>query len=1016
MKQRFLSSIYGFLGCVILPCLFWPSRAADSVCAKVGIELTQTAVATRSAFRATLRLFNDDPGLVLSNLFAEVSIRDAQGVLSNARFAFLGPVLDRLSGVDGTGVLPGGSSGSAIWTIVPAEDAAPLSVTEYWVGGAFGYAQNGLAVRIPLAPIKITVHPDAALEITYFHQRDVFSDDPFTDPVEPSQPFYLAVTVHNRGAGAAGNLTLSAPEPKIVDNEKGLLIAFNVLWGEMNGQRVSPSLSANFGDVGPAQRSMALWAMNATLQGHFTEYKAHFEYMNGLGEKRLSIFKDVSIHEMIHLVQAGGAFEDGKPDFLVSEVPDLRDLPDTLYLSDGSTNPVQVVEQAVHDGPPGSEARQVHLSAALPPGWVYLRVPEPSDGRYRLVDVRRSDGRAVALETNVWVTDRTFVGMGRRPIRENVLHLLDCDSTGLYTLSYEPVAAADELAPISQVAALPADSYRRIPVSWSGQDDPGGSGIAGYDVLVSANGGNFAKWLERTPLTGSIYFGELGNRYAFYSVAIDQAGNREAAPTTPDASTAVTLTNRAPVVSLATNWFAVPEGAEFALTPSTSDPDGSDVLTFSLVTAPPGMVISPTTGLIRWPTGEGTGPTTNRIVLRVDDNGDPALSTSTAFTVVVLEVNTPPALAAIDDFTIREGFVLTLANVAADFDLPANRLAFTLEPGAPSGAAIDSTNGVFRWRPTETQGPSTNRIAVVVTDNGQPPLSATQSFTVIVRDTLSDFTLACGSTNLLAGTPASVPLRLRSGADLTEFSFLLELPAARLTNLTLNSSLASVTSMREAPDRYRVTVQAKSGQTLQGDIPELLKLGFEAIHNPHSAAVPLNLLSVRGMTAGGLVLGNGQGLGGRVFVIGAEPMVQAFLGTNGMRSLVVYGLAGHDYLIQCTTNLAAGAAWVPWRQVHLDGNFAVIENVEASGPNLYYRAVELGASVPRLNVWHERSEIIIEWPVAAGECAVEETGSLSPPVRWAPTVGLPQQVGNTFRLVTPVGASRRYYRLACGAP
>ena len=35
-------------------------------------------------------------------------------------------------------------------------------------------------------------------------------------------------------------------------------------------------------------------------------------------------------------------------------------------------------------------------------------------------------------------TDRTFIGLARRPIRENILHLLDYNSTGNYTLTYEP--------------------------------------------------------------------------------------------------------------------------------------------------------------------------------------------------------------------------------------------------------------------------------------------------------------------------------------------------------------------------------------------------------------------------------------------------------------------------------------------------------------------------------------------------------------------------------------------------
>ena len=93
--------------------------------------------------------------------------------------------------------------------------------------------------------------------------------------------------------------------------------------------------------------------------------------------------------------------------------------------------------------------------------------------------------------------------------------------------------------------------------------------------------------------------------------------------------------------------------------------------------------------------------------------------------------NTPPILAAISNQTLIAGQTLMFTNLASDSDLPVQTLAFSL-PNPPAGAAINPNDGVFTWRPTIAQSPSTNLINVVVTDNGAPPLSATQSFTVIV--------------------------------------------------------------------------------------------------------------------------------------------------------------------------------------------------------------------------------------------------------------------------------------------
>jgi hypothetical protein len=54
----------------------------------------------------------------------------------------------------------------------------------------------------------------------------------------------------------------------------------------------------------------------------------------------------------------------------------------------------------------------------------------------------------------------------------------------------------------------------------------------------------------------------------------------------------------------------------------------------------------------------------------------------------------------------------------------------------PAGASID-TNGIITWIPSAAQGAAAYVITTVVTDNGSPPLSATNSFTVTVRAPLT---------------------------------------------------------------------------------------------------------------------------------------------------------------------------------------------------------------------------------------------------------------------------------------
>ena len=86
------------------------------------------------------------------------------------------------------------------------------------------------------------------------------------------------------------------------------------------------------------------------------------------------------------------------------------------------------------------------------------------------------------------------------------------------------------------------------------------------------------------------------------------------------------------------------------------------------------------------------------------------------------------------NLTVDTGSTITLQCTASDADAPAQSLSFSLDAGAPTGAAIDSATGLFSWTPASSQGPSTNVITVRVTDNGPGNLSAAQNITVVVRN------------------------------------------------------------------------------------------------------------------------------------------------------------------------------------------------------------------------------------------------------------------------------------------
>ena len=883
-------------------------QAAGEVCAKVKLRLEQEVVTTRDAFQATLEIANNT-GANLDGVLVTLMVRDRLGGDATELFGIRPPTLDGISGVDGAGILAGNRTGTAGWVLIPTADAATNGPTVYYVSGSFSYTFNGLRVTVPLAPAPITAYPSASLVLKYFHQRDVFSDDPYTPEIEPSVPFSLAVLIQNNGKGTAGNLRITSGQPKIVENAKGLLIDFLCIGTQVDGQDVSPSLTANFGNILPGQIALARWLFTASLQGLFLDYKATFEHLDAIGTKRLSLIDHVEIHEMNHIVQAGGSFEDGRPDFLVNDVPDADDLPDTVHFSDGTTAPVQAVTTATSTGSAGGVDPILQLSAVVPRGWVYLRVPEPANGAARLTRVVRSDGVEIAVETNAWTTDRTFIGQGRRPVTEHRLHLFDYDSPGKYTLHYTTPPPADTQAPTSQVAALAANSYAQFPIHWTGTDEPGGSGVASFDIYVSVDGGPFDPWLRHTPLYSSVYPGKPGHTYAFYSVATDGGGNREVPHVVADAQTTTSLSNTAPSITLPP-LVTLNEGDTLDLTPTAGDIDAGQTLTFALLPgAPAGVSIDASTGRLSWTTGEGNGPSTNQFRISVTDNGLPALSATADLTVVVNEVNAAPTLAAVAPRTINELQTLTQPFVGADTDLPRQTLRYSLGAGAPAGARIDVTNGVVTWTPSAQDGPSTNHITVTVRDNGTPALSASQDFVVIVRDSRPDFTVSLSSTNVLAGQSDRILVNLDTGLDLAGVSFLLELSSDRLQDLTVQPlipELSNVTLSPDGPTRYRVRLTAAKGRVLQGNRP-IAALAFNLGLDPHSEVLYLGLPEITAVRASGEGAPKALGLNGRLVIIGLEPLLLA--DPDAPEVLQLLGTPGLNYTLEQTPDLNLLQPW-----------------------------------------------------------------------------------------------------------
>ena len=176
---------------------------------------------------------------------------------------------------------------------------------------------------------------------------------------------------------------------------------------------------------------------------------------------------------------------------------------------------------------------------------------------------------------------------------------------------------------------------------------------------------------------------------------------------------------------------------------SASDSDiPTNSLSFSLLAPPAGMTIITNTGAISWTPTEAQGPMTTNIAVIVTDLNTNAvnaqqLRTTNVFTVIVNELNTPPALTLPPSQTIDELVLYSATATATDADLPPNPLTFALVSG-PAGLTV-SPGGAITWIPSELQGPSNYTIFISVTDTNPPAVNAksfsvTNSFTLTVSE------------------------------------------------------------------------------------------------------------------------------------------------------------------------------------------------------------------------------------------------------------------------------------------
>ena len=452
----------------------------STTCSSVKLEIEQKMTMTRQAVRGTLTVKNGSEYQPMRDVKLNLRVTDPMGNVADSHIMEI--TTESLSGFTGAldfesgWELAAGQTGTAKILFIPTRYAAPDEPVQYTFAGTISFIDpfTGLELTRELEVERLTVNPSPVLDLTYFMQRDVMGDDALTtDVVEPIVPSQFSLLINNKGKGDATKVRMQTQQPKIVDNEKGLLVDFEIESSQLNGGdktlAMGQTVGTDFGTIKAGTSTLAQWWLTSSLTGHFTDYDVQATHVTSYDNPDLTLLDQVTIHEMIHQIEL--PFVDGTTDgttppanigFLVNDVEDYHDAPDQLYTMDGSKTAVGEVTSATWTKLSDSQYQLQILPKAA--GWVYGNIADPTGGVQNVASViRNSDLKELPL-VNFWQTDRTLVDK-TDPVYENLLHFADeMPLAGeTYIINFEP----KPLAPleVSEFSGVPNDdAYTRDEV------------------------------------------------------------------------------------------------------------------------------------------------------------------------------------------------------------------------------------------------------------------------------------------------------------------------------------------------------------------------------------------------------------------------------------------------------------------------------------------------------------------------------------------------------------------------
>lgn len=200
-----------------------------------------------------------------------------------------------------------------------------------------------------------------------------------------------------------------------------------------------------------------------------------------------------------------------------------------------------------------------------------------------------------------------------------------------------------------------------------------------------------------------------------------------------------------------------------------------------------------------------------------------------------------------------------------------------------------------------------------------------------------------------AGASGSVAITITASGLLANCSFLLNVPTNRFSSLSLQTDsplIGSATMQALSANSLRFSVQASAGNNLQGSA-QVAHLSYTLATNDTSEFLNLSPTSLVG-TNTDFSSANVSGQLGVIIIVGPQPILDTAI-SGSRRELLLYGIAGHSYQLQSSTNLDSSNAWTNVLRVPLTNLVDVISNLDFSSHAIFYRAYDFTADGPTLD-------------------------------------------------------------------